>query len=93
MASPVAELRRKVKIFSKLSAEEKHTALAHLTNEDERKALKELMDVEASEKLLEQLTDQLQGIKQQQDDDSKRREDQEVEDDKTRHGKRVTKQF
>ena len=51
MAQPFVQLREKVKMFEKMSPEMKNQYLYQMTDEDEKKALIELMDIENSKEL------------------------------------------
>ena len=66
MAQPFVQLREKVKMFEKISPEMKNQYLFQLTDEDEKKALIELMDIENSKALKNRIDTRLQEIATQQ---------------------------
>ena len=66
MAQPFVQLREKVKMFEKMSPEMKNQYLFQLTDEDEKKALIELMDIENSKALKNRIDTRLQEIATQQ---------------------------
>ena len=65
-AQPFVQLREKVKMFEKMSPEMKNQYLFQLTDEDEKKALIELMDIENSKALKNRIDTRLQEIATQQ---------------------------
>ena len=66
MAQPFVQLREKVKMFEKMSPEMKNQYLYQMTDEDEKKALIELMDIENSKALKNRIDTRLQEIATQQ---------------------------
>ena len=66
MAQPFVQLREKVKMFEKMSPEMKNQYLFQLTDEDEKKALIELMDIENSKALKNRINTRLQEFATQQ---------------------------
>ena len=66
MAQPFVQLREKVKMFEKMSPEMKNQYLYQMTDEDEKKALIELMDIENSKALKNRINTRLQEFATQQ---------------------------
>lgn len=66
MAAPMMDMRKKVKLFASLSKENQYQMLMELPDDDERKALQELMQVENSNKMIKDIDTKMDRLRADQ---------------------------
>ena len=66
MAAPMMDMRKKVKLFASLSKENQYQMLMELPDDEERKALQELMQVENSNKMIKDIDTKMDRLRADQ---------------------------